>query len=114
MPVVRWQGPGAGEQVRLLTPAPQVLVIPRFAEFTLDVAGDDLDGEQVADAADLRVGLELAEIGEGHACPQLFQPLGCYLAVLHEIRVAVEDGFREKFPARDFDPEFTLEPEDDV
>src|SRR5437773_7963030 len=46
------------------------LSIPAF-QFSLDVARDQLDREQVADAADIRVLFEAGEIGEGHAGAQL-------------------------------------------
>src|SRR5262245_34590033 len=77
-----------------------LLVPAGAAELALDVAGDHLDGEEVADAAEFGVLLELAQVGERHAGLQFGQALGGHLAVLHELRVALEDRFREQLAAR--------------
>src|SRR5207244_10322883 len=60
-------------------------------QLSLDIARDQLDREQIADAADLRVLFEAGEIGEGHARAQLGEPFGGDLAVLDEFRIALED-----------------------
>ena len=65
-------------------------------------------------ALDLRVLLELAQVGERHACAQLGQALVGDLAVLHELRVALEDRLGEQLAARDLDAELALQAEDDV
>src|SRR5262245_10643761 len=83
-------------------------------ELALDVAGDQLDGEQVADVADLGVLLEAAEVGEGHACAQLLDSLVGHAAVLDELRVALEDRLREQLAARDLDTKLPLQAKDDV
>ena len=36
------------------------------------------------------------------------------LAVLNQVRIALEDGFGEQLAARNLDPEFAFETEDDV
>src|SRR5207245_1330022 len=83
-----------------------VLVTAR-RQLTLDVVGNQLNREEVTDVTDFRVGLELAEVSERHTLPQLRQALVGDSAVLHEVRVALEDRFREQLAARDLDPELT-------
>src|ERR1700680_4193868 len=67
-------------------------------------ARDEIDREQVAQVADLGVLLEPGEVGERHALAQLAQALVGDAAVLHEVRVALEDGLGEQLAARDLDP----------
>src|SRR5262245_25835031 len=80
---------------------------PRL-QLTPDVAGDQVHCEQVADVRDLGILLEGCQVGEWHALAQLFQALLGDLAVLHELRVALEDRLGEQLAARDLDPELAL------
>src|SRR5687768_10352951 len=83
-------------------------------QLAFDVVGDQLDREEVADTAQLGVAFEGAEVGEGHAGFELVEALLRHLAILHELRIALEDGFREEFAAGNLDTELPLEAEDDV
>src|SRR5438874_365040 len=83
-------------------------------QLPLDIAGDQLDGEQVAEVADLGVPGELAEVGKGHLGPQLVQAAVGDLAVLDELGIALENRFREQLAARDLDAKLALQAEDDV
>src|SRR5688500_17238192 len=78
------------------------------AKLALDVLGDHVHREQVADPGQFRVPLELAQVGERHALAQFRQALVGDLAVLHELGVALEDGFREELAARNLDAELAL------
>src|SRR5262249_31091089 len=88
-------------------------VIASRPQLGLDVARDQVHREQVAHPADLGVLLELAQVGQGQALAQLLKALGGDLAVLHELRVAVEDRIGEQFAARDLDSELALQPEEE-
>src|ERR1700722_10666877 len=83
-------------------------------QLAFDVARDEIDREQVAQVADLGILLEPGEVGERHPLAQFAESLVGDAAVFDELRVALEDRFGEQFAARDLDPEFAFEAEDDV
>jgi hypothetical protein len=85
-----------------------------LVELALDVPGNQLDGEQVADVQDLRVLLEVPQIRERHLGLQLGHALVGDAPVLDEVGIALKDRLGEQFAPRDLDAELPLEAEDDV
>src|SRR6266849_7126960 len=83
-------------------------------ELALDIPCDQVDGEQVAQMAQLRILLELAQVGERHAGVQLLQALFGHPAVRHEFRIPLENRLGEQLAARNLDAELALEPENNV
>src|SRR2546421_3379240 len=56
-------------------------------DFGFDVTAEVADGKEVAEFADLRVGLELREINEGHPPLQLADSGGRHFAFLNEVGI---------------------------
>src|SRR5262249_50733453 len=79
-----------------------------------DVPRDQVHGEQIPQAVEVRVFLELRQVRVRHSRPQLGHALRGDLAVLDELGVALEDRFREQLAAGDLDAELALQPEHDV
>src|SRR5690348_2172648 len=68
---------------RLPSAAPKSVPSGGF-QLALNVAGDQIDREQVAEVLDRGVGLELAQVGKRHARAQLVETLGGHAAILDQ------------------------------
>src|SRR3974390_37053 len=90
------------------------LILARGSQLALDVASNQVHCKEVAEVAQLRILLEMAQVRKRHFRAQLGHALFGNPAVWDQVRIALEDGFGEQLATRDLDPEFTLKAEDDV
>src|SRR5436309_1324523 len=97
-----------------LSPQPSSLLILARLQLRLDVARGQVHGEQVAEAFEIRVALELGQVSVRHAALEFGHAFRSEFAVLYKLRVALEDRFREQFAAGDLDAELPFQAEDDV
>src|SRR4051794_29244193 len=95
VPGIRWQGvsfpAGATRRFRRATDSSR-LGGGGSGELRRDVAGDQIDGEQVGQSAEPPVAVEPVEVGVGHALAQLAHALVGHAALPDERGVALEDG----------------------
>src|SRR5262249_14000159 len=83
-------------------------------ELPADVAGYQLDREQVRNGAKPSIFVERTQLRVRHARTKLAHPLVGHLPVAHELEIALEDGLRKEFIAWDLNPKLAFQTEHDV
>src|SRR5262249_8636372 len=87
--------------------------VPR-SELPADVAGYEIDGEQVGNGTKPPIFVERNQLRVRHARTQLAHALLGHLPVANELGISLEDGLRKEFVAWDLNPKLAFQAKHDV